>query len=47
MALSSSGQDGALSRLKLGFESRQGHLHQAVSEEKRTQTLKWKLEWKQ
>src|SRR6266851_3835344 len=25
MALSSSGQDGALSRLKLGFESRQGH----------------------
>jgi hypothetical protein len=24
MALSSSGQDGALSRLKLGFESRQG-----------------------
>jgi hypothetical protein len=24
-ALSSSGQDGALSRLKLGFESRQGH----------------------
>ena len=25
-ALSSSGQDGALSRLKLGFESRQGHV---------------------
>jgi hypothetical protein len=27
MALSSSGQDGALSRLKLGFESRQGHFN--------------------